>query len=412
MLRSPSPPHPGAASPPIRAVVAIPARNEEGRLPACLEALARQRLCGFGQPGLAEVAVLVLANDCSDGTTALARDMARHLPFRLVVEEASLAPPMAHAGGARRTAMDAAAALFDPAADPRRLVLLTTDADGRADPGWLAANLGAIAAGADAVAGAIMPDPLEARRLPAVLREFEAKEARYLALLDEVATLIDPDLHDPWPRHAMHSGASIALTLDAYRRIGGLPPLPVGEDRALFEAVLRAGMRVRHCPSALVTVSCRLQGRAVGGMADALSRRLLELGTAPVDVRLEPALDALLRLRCRRALRQLRAGKPRPGDPYRLALALGIPVDRLLAIARRPSFWESWDMLQAEAWPLCRQRRLQARDLQAELDLAAAMMPALRGARAILGAQRAAGRAGSAPPAIAAPAPHGARLPR
>ncbi|CAA9249624.1 MAG: Gll3051 protein [uncultured Craurococcus sp.] len=415
MFQAPSPAAPyGVTRPPIHTAIAVPARNEEARLPSCLEALSRQHGLDRHRGGLAGVAVFVLANNCTDGTAALARRLAPRFPFQLVVEEAELSAPLAHAGGARRMAMDGAAALFGPDVDPRRAALLSTDADGRADPRWLAANLRALALGADGVAGAIRPDPLEAARLPAALRDQEAKEARYLSLLDEIATLIDPDADDPWPRHAVHSGASIALSLDAYRRIGGLPPLPVGEDRALFEALLRAGLRVRHCPAALITVSCRLEGRAAGGMADSLRRRMTDPDAAPVDDRLEPALDALLRLRCRRALRRLRAGLPRLGDPHRLAIALGIPVAMLVAIARRPSFWESWELLQAAAWPLRRQRRLQASELQAELDRATAMLPALRGARAILAphrlpSQRATSRGGTARFATASPALQRAR---
>lgn len=370
-----------AGSVPARIAVAIPAQNEAERLPACLAALAGQR-DGGGRPlPDGTLAVLVLANGCSDGTAAMARALAPSLPFRLVVHEAVLPPGQAHAGGARRAAMDAAAALLGP---PGAL-LLSTDADARADPGWLAANLAALAAGADAVAGHVVPDPEEATRLPPALRQREAAEARYAALLIEMAALVDPDPHDPWPRHGIHSGASIGLTLDAYRRVGGLPPVPVGEDRALFAALIRADMRVRHCPAARVVASCRLDGRARGGMADTLRRRLAEAEAAPVDPRLEPALDALLRLRCRRALRRLRAGAPRPGDPLRLALALGLSPARLRVIAALGGFWHAWEALQA-ASPLLRRRRCvrHAAGLPAETARAEALLRALRAARAVV----------------------------
>jgi hypothetical protein len=384
----------------LRAVIAIPARDEAARLPECLAALARQR-------DLAGVAVLVLANNCRDDTAAVARALAPTLPFRIEVREASLPPSLSHAGGARRAAMDAAAALLAAEANPRSAALLSTDADGRAEPGWLAANLAALAAGADAVAGAIAADPAEAALLPAALRRQEAQEARYAALLDEMASLVDPDPHDPWPRHAAHSGASIALTLTAYRRVGGLPAVPVGEDRALFEALIRAELRVRHCPAARVIVSCRLDGRAAGGMADTLRRRLAEAEAAPLDARLEPVLDALLRLRCRRALRRLRAGQPRLGDPVRLALALGLAPAALAEIARLPRFWSAWEELQARALPLRRRRRLLAGEVGAEIDRATTLLGALRGARALVSPRRlpewrAAGPAGSARRATAA----------
>jgi hypothetical protein len=370
-----------------RAVVAIPARDEATRLPGCLAALAAQQGTDGAPIDLASAAVLVLANNCGDDTVAVARAMAPSLPFRLVVRDVGLPPAMAHAGGARRAAMDAAAALLGPTPAPDA-ALLSTDADGRAAPTWLAANLAALRAGADAVAGAIEPDPAEAVHLPAALLAREARETRYAALLDEMASLVDPNPADPWPRHAAHSGASIALTVEAYRRVGGLPAVPVGEDRALFEALLQADMRVRHCPAARVIVSCRLQGRAAGGMADTLSRRLADADAAPVDPQLEPALNALLRLRCRRALRRLRAGVPRPGDPVRLALSLGMAPSRLVRIARLPRFWLAWETLQSEAWPLRRRRPLRGGQLGAEVRRATALLHALRGARALISPAR------------------------
>jgi hypothetical protein len=393
---------PFAGSPPTlvcavrpRAAIAIPARDEAARLPACLAALAAQH-----GTDLSEVAVMVLANNCGDDTAVLARSLAPALPFHLVVREIALPPASAHAGGARRAAMDAAAGLLGGDA-PRGAALLSTDADSRPAPGWLAANLAALKAGADAVAGAIELDPQEAARLPTALRAREARETRYAALLDEMAALVDPDPHDPWPRHGAHSGASIALTLAAYRQIGGLPEVPVSEDRALFEALARADLRVRHCPAARVTVSCRLDGRAAGGMADTMRRRLAEVDTAPVDPRLEPALDALLRLRSRRALRRLRAGVPRPGDPLRLALALGLRVSALQRIVAMPRFWQAWEALQAQAWPLRRRRAVAPDSLEAETRCAQTILSGLRGARAVLSG-RAAGPGGTARSAPAA----------
>ncbi len=340
---------------------------------------------------LEAVAVLVLVNNSSDETAQVARSLAATLPFQLVVEEVTLPPALAHAGGARRTAMDRAAELLG-GATASGAALLSTDADGRADPTWLVANLAALAAGADAVAGAIEPDPAEAACLPAMLRVREAREAHYATLLDEMAALVDPDPDDPWPRHAAHSGASIALTLDAYHRVGGLPVVPMGEDRALFEALIRAEMRVRHCPAARVIVSCRLQGRAAGGMADTLRRRLAEADAAPLDAQLEPALLALLRLRCRRALRRLRAGRPRPGDPIRLALALGLTPTSLSDIVRLPQFWQAWEQLQARTRLLRRRHLVRGGELAAETRRAEAILPALRGARAVLSPSRLPGR--------------------
>jgi hypothetical protein len=386
-----------------RIVVAIPAHNEEVRLPACLSALGSQQP-SFGAGFTPEqVALVVLANNCSDRTAAVARAQAASLPFPLAVQEVALPPGLAHAGGARAVAMEAAVSLLGPS-PPSSAALLTTDADGQAQPGWLAANLSALAAGADAVAGAIALDPVEAAGMPPALRDREAQEARYAAQLDEIAALVDPDEDDPWPRHAAHSGASIALTLAAFRRVGGVPPIPVGEDRALFEALRRRGMRVRHCAEARVLVSCRLQGRATGGMADTLQRRLAALDQAPLDPTLEPVVDAFLRLRCRRALRSRRAEPARRGTQWGLALALGLSPRAGAEISAMPEFWRAWEAFQARAWLLRHRRPLRGRDLRRQSALAERLLHLLRAASPNVSpppAPRAAGRSGTAHAAAA-----------
>lgn len=366
-----------APAPPYsRVVVAIPAKNERAELPGCLAALAAQRDRHGAALDFEGVTVLVLANDCADDTAAQARALAPALPFSLAVLERALPPGLAHAGGARRLTMDAGAALL-AASGRSQAVLLCTDADGRAAPGWLTANLAALAAGADAVAGVAVAKPEELARLPAVVRARDERERGYAALLDEIAARVDPELHDPWPRHDTHSGASIALRLGTYRRIGGLPPVPLAEDRALFAALRRADARIRHAPEARVMVSCRLQGRASGGMADTLRNRLAD-PAAPVDERLEPAARAWFRARCRRALRLHWRGDRRPGDPWRLALALRLPAERLLAIARHPRFGEAWEALQAASPVLRRRVRIAPAALAGESAIAGSIVLTLR----------------------------------
>jgi hypothetical protein len=395
----------------FRAVIAIPARDEAARLPACLAALAAQRDAAGRPFPFADTAVLVFANECRDGTAALARALAPGLPFRLLVEERRLPGHLAHAGGARRGALDCALGFLGD--DPNG-VLLSTDADGRVDPSWLAGHLAALATGVDAVAGRYHPDTAEAARLPAALRAREAAERGYASLLDEMAAFLDPQPHDPWPRHGVHSGASFAITAAAYRAIGGLPPLAVGEDRALFAALARADMRIRHAPEPLVTVSCRLSGRARGGMADTLAQRLRDPAATPVDGRLESALDAWTRFRARRALRRLQVDRPRVGDPPRLALALGITPARLRAIAALPSFGAAWEALQASSPRLGVPRAITVDRLAGEAGRARALLAALhlvdhgRISRARGGADR----AGSAARAPRAPPPQSRQPPR
>jgi hypothetical protein len=156
--------------------------------------------------------------------------------------------------------------------------------------------------GADAIAGRIEIDPVEAVLIPSRLHEDDARECAYADLLDQIDAAINPELSDPLPRHTEHSGASIAVTLSTYRRAGGIPPLALGEDRAFFAALRRIDARIRHAPEVRVMVSGRTMGRAAGGMADTIRRRMINPDET-LDDRLEPALDALRRAELRRLTR-------------------------------------------------------------------------------------------------------------
>jgi glycosyltransferase involved in cell wall biosynthesis len=131
-------------------IVTIPVRDEEERLPACLRALARQRdRLGQAIPPML-VRVVLFANNCADRSASLARKLEADLSLDVRVVEARLPPATAHAGAARRAAMDLAEAWLVEAGE-KDGVILTTDADSQVAPNWIAENLAAFAAGAEAV---------------------------------------------------------------------------------------------------------------------------------------------------------------------------------------------------------------------------------------------------------------------
>jgi hypothetical protein len=125
-------------------------------------------------------------------------------------------------------------------------------------------------AGYDAVAGHARLCPHELRQLPAAHRVRLGRIRRYERACDYVRGHRQAD--EPWPRHFYEGGASMALTLESYRAIGGAPTPPVSEDKALFAALRAAGKRIRHARDVQVLTSCRLDGRAPGGAADTLAR--------------------------------------------------------------------------------------------------------------------------------------------
>ena len=95
----------------------------------------------------------------------------------------------------------------------------------------------------------------DVKQLPTRLQEDDARECEYDQLLDEIRSKLDLDSADPCPRHTEDSGASIAVTLDAYLRVGGFPLVLVGEDKAFIAALRRLDMRIRHSPDVCVVVS-------------------------------------------------------------------------------------------------------------------------------------------------------------
>jgi hypothetical protein len=331
-------------------VVAIPAKNEAERIEACLLGLAQQTC----RPH----AVVVLANNCSDGTPAIASGLAQGLPYRLQVECRDFPMQHANAGQARRLAM----ALSEQRVRPDG-VLLTTDADAVPAPDWIERNCKAIASGADVVCGRIVLHPSESVLIPARLQADDALECRLIELLDRIADRLDPDPVDPMPRHTEAAGASLAVTQAAFRRVGGIPALPSGEDRAFVRVLARIDARIRHDASVVVSVSARTIGRAPGGMADTIRRRMQRQDEF-TDEQVEPAVDAYRRydFRCR-----VRRAWRRQSRPPGLAIDLGISphlMDRMLG---ERCFGNAWACIEA-ASPFLTRRRVRFSELQRQID--------------------------------------------
>ena len=211
-------------------VVAIPVRDEEERLPACLRALAQQR-DQLGQPiPPTLVRIVVFANNCTDQSASLARRLGECLSLDLRVVEARLPPATAHAGNARRAAMDLAEAWLVEGGE-RDDVILTTDADSQVGTNWIAENVAAFEAGAEAVLGRIDLDE-EGDYLPQALHQRGELEDAYERLLTELSSLLDLLEHNPWPHHATISGASLGITRAAYCRVGRLPRVAAGRGQS------------------------------------------------------------------------------------------------------------------------------------------------------------------------------------
>ena len=336
-------------------VVAIPARNEAERIGVCLTALNAQSQ----RPD----AVVLLLNNCTDRTEHVARSLMPSLSYRLDVVCRELPPPSANAGHARRLVMQLAA---EQAGSDG--VLLTTDADAIVPPDWMERNLRALRLGADIVCGRAVIDPVEAAIIPAHLHEDDARECRLIALLDRLAWSLDPEPHDPPLRHVEASGASLAVKVRAFRRVGGIPDIRSGEDRAFVRALWMMDAKVRHDPAVQVVVSGRVVGRAEGGMADAIRRRML-MQDEFTDDQVEPALDAF----CRYCLRyRSRRAWARHSD-VSLAEDMHLSPDVLRDCLDHRFFGQTWASLEAVS-PVLRRQRVRFVDVASEIAVAEALL--------------------------------------
>jgi glycosyltransferase involved in cell wall biosynthesis len=308
-----------------RVVVAIPVRNERDRIEGCLSALASQVGLDPGSLG-----IVLFANNCTDDTCDVVRALPS-LPWPLRLIERT--DPAASAGWARRIAMDAAAEWLVEGGHADG-ILLTTDADSRVGKDWVARNLACIAKGADAVAGRISLEPHEAALLPRRLHARGRLEAEYEAILTEIGARLDAEPGNPWPCHWTKSGATLAVRLTAYRAVGGMPDQPAGEDRAFIDAIRAHDLVVRHDPTIEVVTSGRLEGRAIGGVADTIRLRC-EVPDSHCDLRLERVLNFVNRCFWRRTLRRLHASGSLKAT-WRWAPFLAIGRQTALSIANSP----------------------------------------------------------------------------
>jgi hypothetical protein len=356
-------------------VVAIPAHNEASYITDCLAALALQRDEAGAPIARASLEILVFANNCTDQTASVTRRASQSIPHPITVVEENMPAGQLNAGWARKRAMDLAALRLAEAA-PIHGLILTTDADSRVAPTWLAATLHEFGNGVDCVAGYIDAIPAEYIGLGGDFLSRGRLEDTYLRYIAEIYARCDPRPHDPWPNHRVSSGASLAVTLAAYSAIGGLPPRPVGEDSALTGALDRAGFKIRHSMDVCVSTSCRFDGRATGGAADTMRYRHA-IPDAPCDEEIEPALQATRRALCKGALRERWLNGP-TGRPWPAALTASREITRLFDGTRTCSFEDAWQAVCDRSQALKTGGQLRPSNLPRQIAIAKMIVRQLR----------------------------------
>lgn len=291
-------------SPYCKISVIVPVRNEAQNIETTLTALAHQ-VDLVGQPfDPRQYEVILLANNCSDDSAAIAQRFAeQHPTLALHVVEMTLPPEQAYIGRVRQILMDEAYRRLMMLGH-KRGVIASTDGDTRVASNWIAANLYEIACGVDAVGGRIVTEPEGRRALDPTTRSYHLREVGYRYLIAELESYLDNDPYDPWPRHYQHYGASLAVTAQMYEQVGGLPPVRSPEDVAFYRALVRANARFRHSPMVQVVTSARQTGRAQAGLANQLSEWAV-MGRQNLPFLVESAPEIETRLRSRHQLRVL-----------------------------------------------------------------------------------------------------------
>lgn len=234
----------------LRASIVIPARNEERRIARCLSAMAAQRAVDTR-----EYEVLLVLDGCTDRTAEIAATYSGRMGLHLVDG------PQQGVGAARGLGMDMACSRLHRIGRSTGLIA-TTDADSWVAEDWLASQLAAIAAGAEAIGGRIHLDPAEAATLAP---ETIANRERHLQLRAlELST-------GGASEHPHFAGASIGITASAYARAGGLQALVALEDEQLARCLERTAIAIHRLDAVRVHTSARLDGRAPLGLANDLA---------------------------------------------------------------------------------------------------------------------------------------------
>lgn len=215
--------------------VVIPVLDEVARISRCLDALAAQE-------DAPRFEVVVVDNGSSDGTAEAA---SRHPLSPRVVRETRRGPYVARNAGI---------------AAARAPVIALTDADCSPTPGWLRAGLAEIAAGADAVGGAVVQS----------LDPHPTRWARY-----DAAMYLDQSLHIETERFA--ATANLFVRREVFERFGGFrPELVASGDVEFGRRITDAGCRlvygrdaiVLHRPRSTLRDTWRLHRKLGSGFAE------------------------------------------------------------------------------------------------------------------------------------------------
>lgn len=238
-------------------VIAVPARDEAARLPACLDAIRLAVDAARSLDLIGTVVVAVAAHCCCAATVEMASTSLATTasgPGRHQLSGVVWVYDHAAQVGEVRTQL-VLEALHATGVSPDHAWLFSTDADTRVPPSWIIDGLQlADTTGADLITGMVDLDP--AGLDPAVIELHDHL----------IGTGMHPDgTHD----HAY--AANLMIKMDTFLQLGGFPAVDHGEEHALLAAARSAGCCCLSNSAWRVITSGRTVGRASRGLATVLN---------------------------------------------------------------------------------------------------------------------------------------------
>ena len=255
--------------PSTEVTIVIPVKDEETYIEDLLNSLKDQVDLAGNKVNYKLYEVLILANNCSDGTVAIIKKFKlKNKKINLHLEEVVLEADQANIGFVRKTLMDLA---YTRLSFNGGGLILTTDGDTIVSQDWIIQNSAEIRNGAEAVGGRILLKEDEFQCLDNGISFFHKKDEEYQLLIAALEAEVLENFDYRKGCHHQHFNGSFAVTTDCYHKSGGVPVVKNLEDCAFYDRLLAVDAKVRHSNNIIVKTSARCIGRTDIGLSHQLN---------------------------------------------------------------------------------------------------------------------------------------------